>query len=90
MNNYKKFRSSRSCGGVYFRGKKLPPPRKPAAENIQEEIVRRIRDRAEKLEKKSSENHFFNGSSLSDKIAKELRDCASSIKLNCWDDMDEI
>lgn len=82
----RKFQSSIGIGGERFRGKKLNPTKSIA--DAKDEIVAKLRERAEKYEVEAE--HALPGKSAAySLVAEELRACATSIRLNDWNDMRE-
>jgi len=88
VEKLKKFKTSSSwVGGDSCRYKKLTSP--VTIKSTKDEIVRKLRERAEVYESRAERGGYTANISLG-KTAKELRDCAVSIRLGSWDDMDEI
>lgn len=91
--NFKKFESSwvrtdNLLGRARIRNT-MKQQEKSLIDLMKDEIVQRLRTRAEHFEAKADKATPERSIQLS-KTAKELRDCATSIRLNSWDDMDEI
>lgn len=84
---FKKFRSSGSVGGETFCTK--PTEKSDPSKKSKDDIVRRLRERADKYEIKS-ETAPVERAVAYEKIAKELRGFAVGIRLDQWNDMDEL